>query len=203
MSSLYLDVLKDRLYTAGRTSKLRRSAQSVLYEILRSLTGLLAPVCPFTAEEIYQLFLKEKGNEVESVHMSLWPKIKEDYLFSESDVSDMAKLLDFRPAVLKALEEKRAQGEIGSPLEAKLILSFKEEGDCRLFEKFSDQLPFIFIVSQAEVMLDKDQDFPFSVSIVKAEGKKCPRCWNYSSDLEGTKKYPGICSRCVTAVKDK
>jgi isoleucyl-tRNA synthetase len=201
MSSLYLDVLKDRLYTAGKKSKSRRSAQTVLYEILDSLTKLLAPVLSFTCDEIYRFYQKEKTGSFENVHLSSWPQMKKEYMIKEEEVEGIEKVLSFRSAVLKALEDKRAKGEIGSALEAKVILAFKEEKTYKVFTSYLEQLPFVFIVSQVEVQKRDDLASDFSVTIHRADGRKCSRCWNYTMDVDTFEKFPGVCGRCVAAIK--
>ena len=201
MSSLYLDILKDRLYTAGKKSILRRSAQTTIFEILKALTGLLAPVIPFTSEEIYQCMHKGLPGSLESVHLSRWPEMGKSYHVRKEEVEGISEILKLRPVVLKALEEKRSQGQIGSSLEAKVILSIKED---KIFERLKTYLrflPFIFIVSQVEVLKQKGLTEEFEVAVFRADGKKCSRCWNYSPTVDTFKDYPGICDRCVEAIK--
>ncbi|MFH1691600.1 MAG: isoleucine--tRNA ligase [Candidatus Omnitrophota bacterium] len=203
MSSLYLDILKDRLYTAGKKSVLRRSAQTVLYEVLNVLMRIVAPVAPFTSEEIYQCARKIGHFEEESVHLLAWPVLSKYAVYNEEDtVLQMSRILNFRGVVLKALEEKRAKGEIGSSLEAKVILGFKDRDTYEVFLKYVDQLPFIFIVSQVEVIYKADMvSGEEEIFVVPAQGKKCGRCWNYSLDTGQLTEYPELCGRCVEAVQ--
>ena len=200
MSSLYLDILKDRLYTSGKKSKDRRSAQTVLYEILKTLTKLLAPVLPFTSEEIYRSMRHEKNDSFESVHFSFWPKLRPEYKITADQVKEISTILNLRPVLLKALEEKRAQGDIGSALEAKIVLTLKDENIFENFMRHTKQLPFIFIVSQVELKINESLKSPFEVVVLPADGKKCARCWNYALDVDSAKDYPGICGRCVEAI---
>lgn len=200
MSSLYLDILKDRLYTSGKKSKNRRSAQTVLYEILKSLTKLLAPVLPFTSEEIYRSMRHEKNDSFESIHFSFWPKLRPEYKVTADQVKEISAILNPRPVLLKALEEKRAGGDIGSALEAKIVLTLRDKNIFENFMRHAKQLPFIFIVSQVELKVDESLKSPFEVAVLPAEGSKCARCWNYSLDVDSVKDYPGICGRCVEAV---
>ena len=200
MSSLYLDILKDRLYTSGKKSKNRRSAQTVLYEILKSLNKLLAPVLPFTSEEIYRSIRHEKNDSFESVHFSFWPKLRPEYKITADQVKEISTILNLRPVLLKALEEKRAQGDIGSALEAKIVLTLKDENIFENFMRHAKQLPFIFIVSQVELKINESLKSPFEVVVLPADGKKCARCWNYALDVDSVKDYPGICGRCVEAI---
>ncbi len=202
MSSLYLDILKDRLYTAGKKSLLRRSAQTVLYRILDVLMRVLAPVTPFTAEEIYQCVRKIGRFEEESIHLASWPVLSDNVVAAE-EADQIDEILSFRSTVLKALEEKRAKGEIGSSLEAKVALAFKNRQACELFLKYRDQLPSFFIVSQVEVA-HKAQIISgeAEISILPAEGVKCGRCWNYSLDTGAVSEYPELCGRCVNAIEN-
>lgn len=197
MSSFYLDILKDRLYTSARSSSERRSAQTTLYEILSALMRILAPVIPFTCEEIYRYMPKPQGGTPESVHLLFWPVIPEHLKVSEAEVCDMAHILALRPQVLKALEAQRAGGAIGSSLEAKVIVTC---ADASLFEKlraYEDQLPYLFIVSQVEIRKTDDKN---AFDVVSPEGGKCVRCWNYHVKTDADTRYPGLCPRCVRAV---
>lgn len=200
MSSLYLDILKDRLYTAGKRSRARRSAQTALYEILKSLCRIMAPVLPFTAEEIYRRMRSEAKEVFKSIHLTSWPQLPQELCVGEDEVKDVARILELRPVVLKALEEKRALAEIGSSLEAKVRISFKDEKVFAVFADYAQQLPFVFIVSQVELHRDPDLGTDFDILVAKADGKKCVRCWNYSVDVDTFKDFPGLCGRCVDAI---
>ncbi|MFH0876603.1 MAG: isoleucine--tRNA ligase [Candidatus Omnitrophota bacterium] len=201
MSSLYLDILKDRLYTSAKGAKARRSAQTVLYEILSALTRLIAPVLVFTAEEIYQMSPGEGSMKEQSVHWTPWPRIDATNRVSEQEVKGIDEVLKFRPAVLKALEGKRAKGEIGSSLEAKVVLSVKSEQSYRLLASYQKQLSSVFIVSEVLVAMDKQIKGAVAIDVQRAEGKKCVRCWNYATDVDADAQYAGLCGRCVEAVK--
>lgn len=201
MSSLYLDILKDRLYTAGKKSVARRSAQTALQEILRALTKMLAPVLPFTAEEIFLSVKKEGADAVSSVHLSLWPELADEIRhIPQKDVAPMAAILSLRPVVLKALEEKRAAGVIGSPLEAAVTLTVKDKALAEHLREHAAQLPFIFIVSQVTLKENDRLAQALEVSVERAEGQKCQRCWNYAVDVDAHAGYPGVCGRCVEAI---
>lgn len=204
MSSLYLDILKDRLYTAGKKSVLRRSAQTVLYQVLNVLMRIVAPVAPFTSEEIYQCARKISHFDEESIHLASWPVLPGEFMVGEEEICGIAAVLKFRSVVLKSLEEKRAKGEIGSSLEAKVILAFKNKKTYEVFLKYAGQLPFIFIVSQVEVVYKADiVSGEEEISVVPARGKKCGRCWNYSPDTDQYPEHPELCGRCIEAIKHK
>ena len=202
ISNLYLDILKDRLYTFGENSLERRSCQTVLYEILVALLKILAPILTFTTEEAWQVL----NPEGESIHLSLWQWDKE-LLNSWKDTKLEVKwerLIEVREVVLKSLEEKRANNEIGSSLEAKVVIKTKNEALKKLLTENIALLPMFFITSQVEISetgcekLEKE----FGVFIDKAEGAKCSRCWNYSKTVGNDKKFSDICSRCAGVVND-
>ncbi|MFC1646308.1 isoleucine--tRNA ligase [Candidatus Omnitrophota bacterium] len=198
LSSFYLDILKDRLYTHGKDSKSRRGAQTVIYDILSSLVRLIAPILSFTAEEIWQNMPKRKVEQnIESVHLLEWLK-EEPTLHKKQVIDDFKKIYELRPDILKRLEEERTKGKIGSSLEAKLILTL-EKDLFTTFSKYLDDLPFLFIVSQVKVgKIGKGKN---KIEVVSAEGNKCTRCWNFRSDVGANKEHPDICQRCVDAIE--
>ncbi len=205
LSSIYLDILKDRLYTSGALSLKRRSVQTALYHIAAVLARFLAPVVCFTAEEMFAFLPDRKAGD--SVHLADWPKVADGWevpLFEER----YARFLEIRPYVLKALEEKRAQGLIGASLEAAVVLQIFSARDAVYLEGLLQELPMLLIVS--EVRLEKAditqknqgamQTFGQFV-IEKAAGMKCPRCWNYKTDIGADAEHPDVCARCARAVK--
>jgi isoleucyl-tRNA synthetase len=192
MSSFYLDILKDRLYTFGKDSKGRRSAQTVLYRILDVLVKVLAPLIPFTAEEIWKHF---KG--IGSVHLSDWPTLDEKAIDLELE-NRWEKLGKLREEVLKALEEKRITRLIGSPLEAKIILYIRDDLEYNFLIQYLKDLPSIFIVSQVEM----EKSDRRGVEVNKADGVKCERCWNWSEFVGSDKGHPGLCKRCLDVVAE-
>lgn len=191
LSSFYLDILKDRLYTFARGSKERRSAQTALFKILDVLVRGLAPLIPFTAEEIWRYFKKEG-----SVHLSDWPKVDEGAIDLDLENS-WSRLIQLRNEALKALEEKRISKAIGSSLEAKIILYIKDDLEYNSLTLHLKDLPALFIVSQVEIRkADKK-----AIEVVKAEGKKCSRCWNWTTFVGRDKRHPMLCERCVNVVE--
>jgi len=193
MSNFYLDILKDRLYTFGARSNERRSGQTVLYKILSVLTRLMAPVIPFTAEEIWGYFNKEG-----SVHLTDWPKVENGLIDTELEAR-WQRLINLREEVLKALEEKRIAKLIGSPLEAKVSLVVSSKEEYEFLNRYSGILRYIFIVSQVVLATGDKLD----IQVSKADGKKCSRCWNWSA-LVGEDKYnPTLCERCASVVTEE
>ena len=191
LSNFYLDILKDRLYTFKKDGFPRRSAQSAMYEILLVLVKVIAPILPFTAEEIWQRLLKNE--EIKSVHLSDWPELNYKYIDDELE-NKWYNLTQFRARVLKAIEEKRAAGEIGSSLDAELVIGLTQENS--FLRDFDGILPEILIVS-AVSLEDAAESY---VRVSRAKGKKCPRCWNYSKEIGGSAKYPEVCPKCINAL---
>jgi len=198
LSSFYLDILKDRLYTYGKNSVGRRSAQSSLYEILVILEKLIAPILVFTAEEAWKntnLHPVGGGGPVESIHLSSWPE-HDEKLIDASLQERWDRLIDIRALVLKAIEEKRMKGEVGSSLEAKVSLTSKNNLTLTFLKPFKDELHSIFIVSEVDVVEGGESE-DIDILVQKATGQKCQRCWNYSV----TVGEDGLCKRCVGVVK--
>jgi len=207
LSGFYLDILKDRLYTSPAQSPARRSAQTVLYHILNHLVRLLAPVLTFTADEILQYMPKDAvAEKAASVHLLSWLDIPADWQ-NASVAQKFQRLVDLRPFVLRALEDKRKEGLIGSSLEATVMIESASSKDVTYFEEMQALLPAFFIVSQATVLsvsaveAGLSEVFPKTrVLIEKAQGRKCCRCWNYSSRVGESEAHPEICERCLPAV---
>jgi len=210
LSSFYLDILKDRLYTFAANSVARRSAQTVIYEILSVLARLLAPILPFTAEELFKSMPKEKAiKDIASVHLLDWPDPHKNTNWNNEKVDALFKpLIELRPFVLKAMEEERSKGAIGSSLEAKVALFTTDKEKFRYLDKLKEGLPSLFIISQIEInLVDKlenliDNALPISIKVQKADGSKCLRCWNYSKTVGQDSIYSNICSRCIKAIKE-
>ncbi len=207
LSSFYLDILKDRLYTSHTHSDERRSAQTVLFHITNYLVRLLAPILVFTAEEVFAAMSKGQDlKTTDSIHLVDWLKVPAAW--QNFQIQERFKLLvELRPCVMKALEEERANGLIGSSLEAKVVFETASQRDKEYLDKHLLDLPAVFIVSQVEVReVDSVENgvapqFPQTrIMIVKADGQKCVRCWNYR-ELGVSVKHPQLCSRCVEAVQ--
>lgn len=192
LSARYLDIIKDRLYIYAPVSLERRSAQTAMYKIVDSLSRLLAPILTFTSDEVWENMPKQ---EVASVHLAEFPAI------SEADNTALLgrweKIYSIRDEVLKALEAARGEKKIGSSLDAKVILTTDAETTRFLLDHFTE-LRYIFIVSQVEV----HEGSGLAVSIEKADGEKCERCWNYSTKVGEFEKYPTVCERCIVALTE-
>ncbi|HOJ78059.1 MAG TPA: isoleucine--tRNA ligase [Bacillota bacterium] len=205
LSSLYLDIIKDRLYTSATNDPGRRAAQTVLYQILVKLTKLIAPVLSHTAEEIWTYLPYKKET---SVHETLMPEFNDQYLNPELEKT-WDEFLTVRQDVSKALELARAQKVIGSSLEAKVIL-YIPAGLEKLMQHFAADLPTLFIVSQVEVQNEANapetayssESVPgLRAQVEKASGAKCERCWNYHTSVSQDAEHPTLCHRCASVVK--
>ena len=195
MGGFYLDILKDRLYTMPSNSFGRRSAQTALYLIAESLTRWIAPILSFTAEEIWK-HMPER--EVESVFLSEWldlPKF-------DSDI-DWDQLNQINAIALKALEVARDNGEIGSSLDAHLIISVDQETH-DLLNQFSEELRFLFITSSVDLQFDDalDSSQDISVTVKKSDAEKCGRCWHRQESVGDSDEHPEICARCISNISD-
>jgi len=200
MSALYFDILKDRLYTYSRRSQGRRSAQTALYETLKGLAGLMAPILSFTAEEVWKYIPTEKG-KVESVHLSLFPEVKSEYV-DDALEEQWEKIWEIRSVVTKALEEARKEKVIGLSLDAQVHLYLPEKV-YQFLQAYQRDLKSIFIVSSVTLHLGakgtKDEK-EMRAEILRADGDKCERCWNYDVSVGAHKERPTICQRCVEAI---
>jgi isoleucyl-tRNA synthetase len=209
LSGFYLDILKDRLYTSHAYAQERRSAQTVLYHIIDHLVRLLAPLLTYTSEEIFWEMPKRRAwRDASSVHLLDWLKIPEVWR-NEALKDQLDLLLRLRPHVLKALEDKRGAGVLGSSLEAKLIFRTASSRDREYLTRWQNLLQAAFIVSQVEIeqasAVEKGVNEEFAqteVVIQKADGQKCGRCWNYRSDVGCDPQHPGLCGRCSAVVNE-
>ncbi|HEV2464801.1 MAG TPA: isoleucine--tRNA ligase [Acidobacteriaceae bacterium] len=217
LSALYLDVLKDRMYTFAPTSVERRSAQTVIWKITEALVRLVAPILTFTADEVWGYLPEVEGREV-SVHLAEFPKAEEIAAKDEELLQNWRELLSFRDEVLLKLEQLRKDKKIGKSLEAKVLLGVKPETD-RLMSKYESALKELFNVSQVEVSpVDRDAVLrrpEYAVSheygerhvihtvtleVVDADGIKCERCWNYRTDTAQYGPWENVCGRCAEAL---
>ena len=201
LSSQYLDILKDRLYTSRKDALERRSSQTAMFIIVDTLTRLMAPLLSFTADEIWRYLPGKRG---ESVHLALFPKLQPEYLDQEL-AARWARLFEIRGDVLKALELKRVEKIIGHPLDAAVRLYAPTE-TADFISRYMDKLRAICIVSSLD-LVDQLPDDAYTgsvegvrVQVDKAAGEKCERCWCYSELLGSDSRHPTICPKCTAAV---
>lgn len=207
LSAFYLDIIKDRLYTAPPASLERRAAQTVLFEVLDALVRLLTPVLAFTTEEIYK-HMPVAGGRLASVQMLDMPEVNMDYLDVELE-KKWDKFHVVRKEVLKALEVARQNKVIGNSLEAKADLYVAGEVE-ELLKPMAGDLSTLFIVSgvnlhplsEAPAEAAKAEDLDLAVLVTPAQGIKCERCWMYHEEVGHDAEHATLCPRCVGVVKE-
>ncbi|MHB8428406.1 MAG: isoleucine--tRNA ligase [Acidiferrobacterales bacterium] len=207
MGSFYLDVIKDRLYTASKDSRARRSAQTAMLHILESLVRWIAPILSFTAEEIWQAM---PGRATESVFLDVWhsipPQAAESVPQTATD-SFWIFVLEVREQVARELEKARVAGAIGSSLDAEVDLYCAPEVHAKL-ASLEDELRFVLITSYARIHPEEEATAEAMDSAVRglkiritvsAHGK-CVRCWHHRMDVGSSAEHPRLCGRCIANV---
>lgn len=195
MSNFYLDIIKDRLYTSKKDSIKRKAAQTAMYEILSGLVRLIAPMTCYTAEEIWSYMPHKENENNESIMLTNWPTVKTEYENPELE-EKWNRIIKIKEEVAKALELARAEKIIGHSLNAKVII--EADNDNYEFLKDKEQLlQEVFIVSGVKIKEAQE----FSVKVEIADGKKCERCWMYSTTVGEDKENPSICHKCSEAMK--
>jgi isoleucyl-tRNA synthetase len=196
LSAVYFDILKDRLYTAGKSSPERRSSQTALWLIADALLRSLAPILSFTAEECWASMPKH-SKKAESVFLSAFPLERELEGWKDAALDEtFAGIWRLRDVVLKALEDARQAKTIGHPREAKVTLTVDEAGR-KALSATSEEPSRVFLVSELELKDGRE----ISAVVSRASGEKCARCWTYSKAVGKDKKHPLLCDRCVSAVQ--
>jgi isoleucyl-tRNA synthetase len=202
LSACYADVSKDRLYTFGAASRDRRSAQTAMFIMADGLARLLAPILPVTSDELWRHLPTSAEATVgtpareESVHIATFPRDVERLIDRRVD-QQWTALLEIRDTVNRALETARQAKTIGTSLAAHVALTAGGTTAALLREHEAD-LPMLFIVSQ--VSLDSNGPQGVSVSVSRAEGQKCDRCWRVLPELSRDPHVDGLCARCVGAL---
>jgi isoleucyl-tRNA synthetase len=191
LGAFYLDILKDRLYTAAEDSRARRSAQSALWHILQAVTRLMAPILSFTAEEIWTTL-----KQGDSVMLDKWHTLPEQGEESAL-LTRWQAIRAVRADVSRVLEDVRSTGGIGSSLQAEVSLRVAAES-YDLLSSLGEDLKFVLICSR--VTLEKADDPATGVSIVAAPSvhAKCGRCWHWREDVGQDAEHPELCGRCVS-----
>ena len=205
MGGFYLDIIKDRQYTAAADSQARCSAQTALYHIVEALVRWIAPICSFTADEIWKTLA---GERAASVHLDTWYTglVKQDDT-AVFNSEYWAQVMAVKNAVNKQLEEQRNAGHIGGSLEAEVTLYCNAELLASL-SQLGDELRFVLITSKANVAPLADAGDAqttevegLAVSVAKSTADKCPRCWHFREDIGTDADDPELCGRCVDNVK--
>jgi isoleucyl-tRNA synthetase len=192
LSSVYHDVVKDRLYTDAANSARRRSTQTTLFRLVSSLCKMLAPILSFSSDEAWQFV---PGQAQDSVHLATWEPI--GFTLPEAERALWATLFHLRDLALPVLEQARQAKHIGKSLEARLTFT----GDSSILNRVSpdsEALRELLNVSQLE--LNPSADAPIAVSVSKASGQKCERCWHWETDVGAVPEHPTLCGRCVKAI---
>ena len=197
MSALYFDILKDRLYTFSSHSQGRKSAQTALDQILKTLTCLMAPILSFTTEEVWKYIPQESG-KAESVHLASFPEVVNEFL-DDALNERWERIWEIRAVVTKALEEARKEKKIGLSLDAQVHLHLPEK-IFSFLQSYEKDLKSIFIVSSVTLHQGKDEK-EVRAEVLLAEGKKCERCWNFDVSVGHHPDHQAICQRCVEAIQ--
>ncbi len=209
LSAFYFDILKDRLYCEGKRSRLRRSAQTALYDLVQAITRLMAPILTFTAEEVWQAMPESWQPETEraTILMSRFPKSQPTTMNAMDDrlAARWERLRALREEVAKALEEARQTKTIGSSLEAAVTLQVDAESR-QLLASYEAHLPSFFIVSEVTLAsLDEkgtENSRSIQVAVSRAPGSKCVRCWRYDPAVGAAADHPELCARCAPVVRE-
>ncbi len=189
LGAFYLNVLKDRLYTTRTDGAARRSAQTALWHLLQAMVRWMAPILPFTAEEVWQHL---SGDPEDSVMLHTWyelPAVPE----AEAVAARWRTVLAVREQVTKAIEAKRAAGEIGPDLEAEILIHAPEAMYATL-AALGDELKFAYLVSRAEVRVS--QEAQVRIEVHRTAHPKCARCWHHAPDVGQHREHPTLCGRC-------
>ncbi|MDA3896932.1 MAG: isoleucine--tRNA ligase [Desulfobacteraceae bacterium] len=204
LSSFYLDILKDRLYTSNPVSVKRRSAQTVIYHILDAIAKIMAPILPFTSEEIWR-FMPVTANRAGSIHLAEFPASDENFKNPEL-AKQWGMIIDVRGEVTKVLENARVEKVIGHSLDASVTLNTSKEL-YDLLVCYENDLRSIFIVSELILINPDDTDTSdkafvateidgLTIKVGAAAGEKCQRCWVYDLSVSEHPENESICSRC-------
>lgn len=202
MSSFYLDIVKDRLYTEKKESDCRRAAQTVMFRVLDALTRLIAPVLVYTSEEIWQFMPHVDGDDARAAVFNEMPKATDKYESAEF-AEKWEKLILIKDDVSKALELARNEKIIGKSLDA--AITIYTDGETKKFlQSTEDSLETLFIVSRVTLMDGEGEGFKgesgITVSAALAEGEKCERCWIHDDTVGTVEAHPTLCKRCADVI---
>lgn len=209
LSSIYLDILKDRVYTGAATSVERRAAQTAMYEILNTLVRLISPVLTFTAEEVWQHISKEEGMP-ESIQLVEWPVSHPEYLDAALEAK-WTNILAVRGEITKVLETARRNKVIGHSLDANVTVYADKEVSDKLLSTNKDWANILIVSNVTIVVLDNMEQAPeeatkvpnmaMAITVSQAEGEKCERCWIYTDTVGKDTEHVTLCQRCSSVVE--
>jgi isoleucyl-tRNA synthetase len=204
LSALYLDVVKDRLYTFAPKSLARRSAQTAIWRIAEAMTRLIAPILSFTADEVWQYLPKVEGR-LSSVHLALFPDVVEVVPGSIAGLeADWQQLTSIRQLVMMELEALRLSKSIGKSLDASVrVIATEGSPEALVLKQYEQALAEFFNVSQATVQLvgATQQDAAVLIEAQVADGAKCERCWRVVADVGADDRWQTVCTRCAEALE--
>ena len=186
LSSKYLDVIKDRLYTFNVAHPLRRSSQSTMYDILFAFARIISPILVFTSEEIYS-YMNLREDKKNSILLEDFPNVNSEYM-DDTLVQKWEKIFDIKEMLAKPIENARAEKLIGSALDAEVVI-FANEKDYDFIKENAKNIELVAIVSELEVEKTDKETY---VKVQKSSGVKCPRCWTYAHEYSDD----GICMKC-------
>ena len=192
LSSLYVDITKDRLYCDLPGSLRRRATQFAMCTVFDSLCRLLAPILAFTSEEAWRYFRTD-----DSVHLQLFPETEPEWL-SHTVLEDFDLLLDLRAKIMQAVESVQKTKTIGGTLEAKVILRVGDESQLQVTRRYRAELDEIFVIS--DLIIEESESF--SVHASKTSNVRCERCWRHRRDVGGSSAYPDLCGRCANVLAE-
>ena len=205
MGAFYLDVLKDRLYTAKSDSKARKSAQTAMHHILQAMIRWITPIITYTADEIWTLLGHEK-----SVLFEQWYELPEVKSSSQWDDNNWQLIQQIKDANSKLLEQMRTKSEIGSSLDASVKIYLKDEMMSKL-SSINKELRFVLITSAAEFLPEAEKadsavECKLETGVVyilaeTANGEKCIRCWHKREDVGSHSEHPELCGRCIENIE--
>jgi isoleucyl-tRNA synthetase len=204
MGAFYLDVIKDRLYTCKDKGDARKSAQTAMHHILNALVRLMAPILTFTADEVRLSMRQDKH-----ILFNQWYEFPAEVADKKVNAERWILIANIRQAVAKQLEQLRVAGSIGSSLDAEVNL-FLPEKAMQMLSSINDELRFVLITSEAKINdwsdradakeIELSDGSKIAVTVRKADGEKCARCWHVRADVGSDKNHPLICHRCVENV---
>jgi isoleucyl-tRNA synthetase len=195
MSSIYMDVLKDRMYCDAADSLSRRSGQTAMYKILDGLVRMLAPILSHTAEEVWAV-MKFKSQDLESVHLAEMPKADR-----QNPEPKWSKLMELRDGVLRILEDLRRAKKITSNQQASVTVCCGDKELVDILNSFGlEQFAALCIVSEVKLQEGTSET---TIKGEKSTHTKCQRCWNYWPSVGASSEYPDLCQRCIEVVKNR
>ena len=207
LSAMYLDVLKDRLYTEKQNSQERRSAQTAMYRILDTLVKIISPVLSFTAEEVWQ-YMPKTADKEESVLLTDWPKEHKEYLNADLE-AHWNTFLSYRRDLMRVLEGARKDKKIGHALDA-IVTIYADGEDYDFLSQWQDKLATLLIVSEVKLVkgaapadaVAGEDHADMKVVAAPSTAPKCERCWIHTDTVGSDPKHPTLCARCASVLAD-